>query len=47
MTEDISYLYTVSEMGMKSYLARAVVNFMLKGDIKTNAEEGQTFCQVS
>ncbi|ROT72681.1 putative phosphorylase b kinase regulatory subunit beta isoform X1 [Penaeus vannamei] len=47
VTEDISYLYTVSEMGMKSYLARAVVNFMLKGDIKTNAEEGQTFCQVS
>ncbi|XP_037781259.1 probable phosphorylase b kinase regulatory subunit beta isoform X1 [Penaeus monodon] len=47
VTEDISHLYTVSEVGMKSYLARAVVNFMLKGDIKTNAEEGQTFCQVS
>ncbi|XP_071549609.1 probable phosphorylase b kinase regulatory subunit beta isoform X2 [Panulirus ornatus] len=46
-TEDISSFYNASPVAVTSYLARAVVNFMLTGDVRSEIEEGLTFCKVS
>ncbi|KAG0711404.1 putative phosphorylase b kinase regulatory subunit beta [Chionoecetes opilio] len=45
-TEDLSSFYNASHVVVSSYLARAVVNFMLTGDMRSEIEEGLT-CKVS
>ncbi|XP_069948194.1 probable phosphorylase b kinase regulatory subunit beta isoform X3 [Cherax quadricarinatus] len=45
--DDMSSFYNASQVAVTSYLARAIVNFMLSGDIRSEIEEGSTFCQVS
>lgn len=45
-TEDASTFYNASHVVVSSYLARAVVNFMLTGDMRSEIEEGLT-CKVS
>ncbi|KAK7067442.1 hypothetical protein SK128_000489, partial [Halocaridina rubra] len=47
MTNDMSSFYNASTVATTSYLARAVVNAMLSGDVRSEIEEGLTFCQVS
>ncbi|XP_042207580.1 probable phosphorylase b kinase regulatory subunit beta isoform X3 [Homarus americanus] len=46
-TEDMSSFYNASQVAVTSYLARAIVNFMLTGDVRSEIEEGLTFCKVS
>ncbi|XP_069171348.1 probable phosphorylase b kinase regulatory subunit beta isoform X2 [Procambarus clarkii] len=46
-TNDMSSFYNASQVAVTSYLARAIVNFMLSGDIRSEIEEGSTFCRVS
>ena len=45
-TEDASSFYNASHVVVSSYLARAVVNFMLTGDMRSEIGEGLT-CKVS
>ncbi|XP_063877835.1 probable phosphorylase b kinase regulatory subunit beta isoform X2 [Scylla paramamosain] len=45
-TDDASTFYNASHVVVSSYLARAVVNFMLTGDMRSEIEEGLT-CKVS
>lgn len=45
---DMSSFYDASSATVTSYLARAIVNFLLKGDIKSDIEEGgNNACKIS
>lgn len=46
-TEDMSQFYNASQVAVTSYLARAVVNIMLTGDVFGEIKGDQAVCKVS
>ncbi|XP_064114166.1 probable phosphorylase b kinase regulatory subunit beta isoform X2 [Macrobrachium nipponense] len=47
MGDDMFLLFNETQAALTSYLARAVVNSMLSGDVRSEIDEGLTFCKVS